>query len=426
MGAKLKTSANGGGKMSVKRYLLAFMVLSLLLLLVPACGGGGEEATPTFTATPTSITTPTATPAPTGTATPTPTPSGPVKIGAIQPWSGPAAMAGLYYADPAIKTVEKQASDMGGILGGRSVKVIKYDNRNSVADSVAGVKKLVLEDKVSALVFGGTTGAQCAAVSDAAAEYKVLFVSNAPLSDLAERKNTLEATVPRRCIVDDVVRLTTEVLKPKTVAILARNDEFTIGTVIPGWKKGVEAAGIKVVYSEATEIGVQDFTPYLTKIKYLDPDVLLFLQGSEESMTVAKQIMELGGWGHTQVVTQSNSLAAAKMPGAKGWLIMVLWFPGLDTPASVKFKEDFQAANGKLPEINHVFYYSGLWAAIHAIELAGTAEDTEAIARAARSGNLEFDTPAGLAHYTPDGDSGLSGMFIQVQEGGNTVLFKKW
>jgi branched-chain amino acid transport system substrate-binding protein len=278
---------------------------------------------------------------------------------------------------------------------------------------------------VSALVFGGTSTAQCMAVSDYAAESKVLFVSIAPLEDTAERKFTLEATIPRRCIVDDVIKLTTEELKLKTVAILGRTDEFTTGTVMPGWKKGLEAAGIKVVYSEAPEAGTQDFTPYLTKIKYYDPDVFLLQQSSEESMAIAKQIMELGGWGHTQVVAQSNSLAASKMPGAKGWLIMVLWHPALDTPESVKFKEAFQAANGKLPDTNHLFYYLGLWTAIQAIELAGTAEDTEAIALAARSGNLEFDTPVGRAHYNTEGDSGLSGTFVQVQEGGTTVPFKQ-
>lgn len=175
-----------------KAGLLVLAALTLFLLLVTACGGGGEEATHTLTATPAVTTTPTATPTPTRTDTTTPIPSGPVKIGAIQPWSGPAALAGLYYADPAIKTVEKQVNDMGGILGGRLVKVVKYDNRNTVADSVGGVKKLVLDDKVSALVFGGTTSAQCVAVSDAAAELKVLFVTNAPLYDLAKREFTVE------------------------------------------------------------------------------------------------------------------------------------------------------------------------------------------------------------------------------------------
>jgi len=76
----------------------------------------------------------------------------------------------------------------------------------------------------------------------------------------------------------------------------------------------------------------------------------------------------------------------------------------------VQFKEEFQTVNSKSPDTNHIFYYLCLWTAINAIKLAGTAEDTEAIALAARSGNLEWDTPVGRAHFTPDGDSGLSGM----------------
>jgi len=147
-------------------------------------------------------------------------------------------MAGLSYADPVIKLVEKQVNDAGGILGGRSLKVVKYDNRNSVADSVSGAKKLILEDKVSALVFGGTSVAQCTAVSDAAAESKVLFVSNAPFNDLAERKFTLEMTLSARIIVDATVKLVTEVLKPRTVAILssAIDTDARRYTVEPGKK----------------------------------------------------------------------------------------------------------------------------------------------------------------------------------------------
>ena len=414
-----------GREMIAKAGLLVLVVLTLFLLMVPACGEGGEEATRTSTATPTAIVTPTATPMPTGTTTPTTTPSGPVKIGAIQPWSGPAAMAGLFYADPVIKLVEKQVNDMGGILGGRSLKVVPYDNRNTVADSVSGVKKLVLEDKVSALVFGASS-AQCTAISDAAEELKVLFVSTAPLYDLAERKFTVQATLSARIIVGDTVKLVTEVLKPRTVAIFAdAQDSDAMQYIVTPWEKGLEAAGSKIVYSVAVPANTADFMPYLTKVKYFDPDVLLVIEGSEQSISMAKQVTELGGWGHTQVVAMSNSLAAAKLPSAKGWLILVLWHPGLDTPASVKFKEDFQAVNGKLPDANHVFYYLNLWTAIQAIERAGTAEDTEAIARTARSGNLEFDTPVGRAHFTTDGDSGLGGVFVQIQEGGTTVSFKQ-
>jgi branched-chain amino acid transport system substrate-binding protein len=320
--------------------------------------------------------------------------------------------------------VEKEVEDMGGILGGRPLQVVKYDDRTVVADAVAGVTKLVLEDNVSVVAFGGSTDAEGNAIADAAAQYKVLFVTNLPI-DTTQNKYVIAATVPTGSIVGDTAKLVTDVLKPKTVAMLGRDEDYDINVTFPGWKKAVEAAGANVVYAELTPIGVLDFTPYLTKIKYYDPDVLILEQGSEECVSIAKQMMDLGGWGHTQVVAQATALSAVRMAGTKGWLVNVLWYPGLNTPASVKFEDDFKAVNGKLPEIDHVFYYFALWSAIHAIELAGTAEDREAIAQAARSGNLEYDSPVGHVHYTPDGDSNVHGTFVQMQGNGTFVPFNQ-
>ena len=57
-------------------------------------------------------------------------------------------MSGLSYADPVIKLVEWQVKQQGGILGGRDVKIVRYDNRASVAEAVAGAQKLMIDDKV--------------------------------------------------------------------------------------------------------------------------------------------------------------------------------------------------------------------------------------------------------------------------------------
>jgi hypothetical protein len=51
-------------------------------------------------------------------------------------------MTGLL-ADPIIKLVEHQVKDMGGILGGRNIKIVKYDNRGSVAEAGAGAVQLI-------------------------------------------------------------------------------------------------------------------------------------------------------------------------------------------------------------------------------------------------------------------------------------------
>ena len=94
------------------RYKLAalFLLMALIVSVLFACGKEKEKtpppsATPVVTITPT----PTVTLGPTRTsiATPTPTSAGPVKIGAINSWSGPGAVSGIAIADPVIKLVEQ-------------------------------------------------------------------------------------------------------------------------------------------------------------------------------------------------------------------------------------------------------------------------------------------------------------------------------
>jgi len=411
----------------MKWLFAVFMGLSLLLLIIsPACGGGEEEKTPaptpTATPSPTLTLTPSPTPTPTATttATPTPTPAGPVKIGAITSWSGPGAASGVGLADPMIRLVEKQVKDMGGILGGRGVKVIRYDNRASVAEAVAGVKKLVNDDKVSALVYGGISGAETGAVAGAAEELKILFACFGDVTGLAELKFTLDATVTEENWINIFATLTNKVLKAKTVAFLATDfAENHRRTQI--LKEQLKATGVNIVYEQYTPIDTTDFTPYLTRIKYANPEVLILEQNSNEAnMTVAKQIMELGGWGDIKVLTLPGGAEALRLPGATGWYILVLWLPGLPYPGAVKFEQDFQAMYSRLPSSNYVYFYNPLWTAIHAIELAGTDTDLVKIAQAARSGKLEWETPMGRAHFTPDGLSGLT-MSVARAEGGKLV-----
>jgi len=394
----------------LRKYWLFLVVLSLLALLVPACGGGGGEQTPVSTPTPT------ATPSPTLTQTPgsTPTPTEPVKIGAILPWSGPMAMTGLL-ADPVIKLVEKQVKDMGGILGGREVKVVKYDSRGTVAEAIAGATKLLKEDKVSALVYGGASGADNIAVSDYAEANHILYVNYAGLPDLAEKKFTVTGMTTWDEPYVAEYDFTNKVLKPKTVAILA-SDTTDSHQNLEGYKKGLEA-GIKTVYEQYTPVNTADFTPYLTKIKYANPDALLiFYQPSESYLSIAKQIMELGGWGDMKVLGTAAAEQSAKLPGAQGWYVFVLWLPGLSYPGAVKFQQDFQAMNGRMPSSVQVYFYNPLWTAIYAINLAGTDTDLEKIAQTARSGKLEWDTPMGHAHYTPEGDAGLHLSVAHIEE----------
>ncbi len=412
----------------MKRLLVLITVLSLLLLIVlPACGGGGddEEAiTPTATATPTS------TPGVTQTSTPTPTTAGPVKIGAIGPWSGPAGMSGVL-ADQVIAVVDMQVKSMGGILGGREIKFVRGDDRGVVAESAAQAKKLILDDKIAILTLGGISSAHLTAVAEVAEELKVPFVAFSVIYGLAAMKYSA-CLFGSEAIDSRVANFIIDVVKPKTVAYLADDSVDAHNYIdgvegVVGARDRLKAKGIDIVYEQYFPPGTADFSSYLTKIKYLKPDLLVTnLNDVGLAITVNKQIAELGGWGSMKyfcATEPGGAQAAIKIPSAVGTYTAALWLPGSDDPGMKAFEDAFMQKYGRLPDPNMTFFYNCFWTALKAIELAGT-DDADKVAQSLRSGNLEWDSAWGHLRIPINGTGEINMMVAQVQEG--SKLVKVW
>jgi len=411
-------------------YRLLLIVLSLMVLLVPACGGGGKEevSTPTPISTATSVATPT--PMQTPTATPTPTPPGPVKIGAIMPWSGAMAMSGLL-ADQIIALVEEQVKNMGGILGGREVKFVRGDDRGAVAESAAQAEKLILDDKVTILTLGGVSAAHFTAVSNVAEELKVPYVALATIYGVATRKYSA-CLFYHETTIGGIANFLIDVAKPKTVAYLAYDTEDAHQNLdgvegVVGARERLKAKGIDIVYEQYFPQGTADFSPYLTKIKYVKPDILVsVLNDVGQAITINKQIAELGGWGSVKYycATEPGSASTAiKMPSAVGTYVRVLWLAGSDDPGMKAFEDAFKQKYNRQPSADLTYFYNDFWAAIKAIELAGT-DDPSKVAEALRSGNLEWDSAWGHLRIGTNGTGDVKGTVVQVQEGGK--LTKVW
>jgi len=405
-----------------KQWLIltvGLMLLLMTMLLLAACDDDDETEEPTTT---TSQATATTSARPTSTQLTTATASDkPVKIGVLSAWTGPLAMMGLFYTDPIIKVVEKQVEAMGGILEGRPVKFVRYDSGGQTAKAIGGAKKLLMDDKVSVLAIGGSSPAEASAVADVAEEEKVLFACVTPILDVADREYTVVCSISSQVSYEDPARLILELMipRPQTAGFLSYEDPEMI-ELYDELRQKLEAAGIEIVYEEYVTVGTMDFSPYLTKVKYADPDVIHVVMDAGQYLAIAKQITELGGWGDIKLSVYGLASPAAHLPGAEGWFVISPWHPSLDDPESLKFKESFEAVNGRLPTDLHVYFYNTLWTAIHAIELAGNDDPVE-VAKAARSGNLEFDTPMGRAVYGTDGNNGLRNIFVQIHEGGVMV-----
>ena len=105
-------------KTSLLSKMTALLLIVLLLMLVlMACDDDDDDEETTSPAGQNTTT------------TAIPVDDGPVKIGVITGWSGPTAMIGSYLIDPIVELIEWEWNEQrGGILGGREVEFIKYDD----------------------------------------------------------------------------------------------------------------------------------------------------------------------------------------------------------------------------------------------------------------------------------------------------------
>lgn len=425
----------------MRRWSVVSSALILLFLIVlPACGGGGEESTSTptpvntATITPVVTITPTVTPTVTTTqaASPSVTTTEPVKIGVIIAYSGALAMSGLL-VDQVISVVEDQLKSSGGILGGREVKFIRGDDRGNTAEAVAQAKKQALEEKVCVVTLGGESAAQFTAVADALEPLKVPYVAIATIYGLATGKYQYCASLyTHDPAISRIANFLIDVIKPKTTAFLCYDTEdarsFLGGAEgVSGLRDRLKAQGIDIVYEQFFPLDAMDFSQYLTKIKYLKPDILVTLLNSTgQSVTIAKQITELGGWGDMKYFNATETGAnpsVTKIPSSIGTYVAVLWMPGSDDPGMKAFEDAYLATFNKMPDPALTYFYNCFWTAIKAIEMAGT-DNPEKVAQALRSGNLEWDSAWGPLRIPADGRGLPTMMVAEIQEGNKLV--KVW
>ena len=417
------------------KLTVVFISLAFLVPILAACGGSsGNQQTaapvPTATATlaPNATVAPTATPtatvAPTATATPSPTPNTqPVKIGELIAWSGPAAAAG-FLGDQVIAVVQAEVKDMGGVLGGRPLQIVRYDSGSTTAGVVSGWAKLALQEKVAAVCQGGISVADLIASASQAQQYRTLFLNpGVDPVDLSNNPYVARSAPNQAAQTKNIADFIQNKLQPKTIAFIGPNDPGTVETegIIEAQLK---AGGAKTVYNEYPAFDVVDYSPYLTRIKFENPDVLIgFFGAPDPFLTVQKQISDLGGWGRTKfVAAYATASFAAQLPGAQGTYFWSLWVPGV-YPASQKFEQNFTKINNSALTLLHMYYYAGLWTAINAIQLAGT-DDPQAVAQASRSGKLQWDSPMGPMTIAANGENNLTGQIVQIGSGGQFTVVR--
>jgi len=216
------------------------------------------------------------------------------KVGVIAPVTGSQANLGTGVVN-GIKAAAKRINAQGGISGSQ-MQLIVYDARNSPDEGVSAARRLIYEDKVK-VILGSIGSSVTAAIQQLTMREQILLVtpvSLAPkLSQVGDKyffRVTATAEMRQKAFTEYVAG----VLKPKTIAYLAANDDLGRSEVESAEKIYAVTNGPKSVYKSFYDPAETSFTAYLTKIKSLNPDVVFMVGDSVRASIIVKQAKASG------------------------------------------------------------------------------------------------------------------------------------
>jgi branched-chain amino acid transport system substrate-binding protein len=353
-----------------------------------------------------------------------------LKIGVLVPISGPPAEGGTRMLK-SIKIATEEINEAGGVLG-KKVELEVWDDEAQVDKGVTGAKKLLLKDKVWALIGGYRSGVTLAQQEVAAEQKRIYMVTDSASNEITDRVkqdyNKYKYTFRSVMNVDQVGELMlpvlTEVVRAKTYFYVAETTVWS-RDLAELLRKAAESRGIKRVGYVECDPAAQEFTSELAKIKEANPDVVLCALSGSNDVPFVKQYIGLK-------VSKPLCFHAADIIfktdlGEHGnYLICMAYSWKLPlTPKTLPFYEKFTKVHGEPDGWQDMRSYDGMHILIDGIKRAGSLDvekvikSLEATDYMGAAGRYVFDDK----HQCKWGPGYLEGIIFQRIQGKDMILY---
>jgi branched-chain amino acid transport system substrate-binding protein len=321
-----------------------------------------------------------------------------VRIGVVQPMTGPVAYDGNIYVNTAKMRVD-DLNAKGGVLG-KKIELVIEDGACNPAQSVNAAEKLVVRDKVVGLL-GAFCSTSTAAVMEVAKKHKVPLITGiSTAAQLTEQGNPyfFRAVATTPMLGNAFGPVLPKALKAKRFAFLTLNDDWG-RSMQASYPKAIESGGGQIVANEFFQQSDLQFLSQITKVKAANPDAIVLAANTQQAVALSKQIRELGvtvplvGEG----AWSSDSYIKLAGPAAEGVYGLVEYVYTIKSPVNEAFVKEFQAKLKENPSKFAGAAHNAIHIMVDAIRRAGAA-DPEKIRDAMEKtdysglvGNIKFD-----------------------------------
>jgi branched-chain amino acid transport system substrate-binding protein len=363
----------------------------------------------------------------------------PLKIGAINPYSGPLALYGDEMAR-GYQIAVNERNAKGGVLG-RKIELVRGDATNP-QQAIAAVDQLATRDKVE--IFVGTyVSAIANAGSDAALRHERLWWdTNALAADLTERKlpNFVRSGPNGGHFAETSVRAVAEMIapalgkRPDQVTVALEHEDSIYGKTIADVQKArLEEKGVKVVGVGAHNFRAPDLTDVVLRARKTNadiwvltgyvPDTNLMLRTAREQGYKPAAIMTVGTGDTYETL---DALGADYLEG-----MFVVSYPRPDisekyAPGASGYLDAYRKAYNRDPIApQSLAAYGGLLLMFDAVQAAKSTEPAKVRAAAAAMDKPLSSYPTGFGAKFDDKfqNTRAQPVVIQWQAGKQVTVF---
>jgi branched-chain amino acid transport system substrate-binding protein len=274
-----------------------------------------------------------------------------IRIGHLTPLTGFLGPLGEY-AVMGVKLAAEEVNAAGGVLG-RKIELVMEDSINPQT-AATKAERLIERDKV-VMIIGEISSASGLTIGQVANRMKTVFINTGCNSDALRGASCnpymfhIEGANSMYVMAVGQYLLRENMVKGKKWFSLTADYAFG-HDLLRVAKKFMEANGGQFAADELVATDVNDFSPYLLKIRQAQPDLVISNLAGNQITNFLKQYSEFGlkfpvaGFGFDTVV----AWGAGKGNFSGIWPLV--WHHLVDTPSSKKYVDTFQKKYGKLPD----------------------------------------------------------------------------
>lgn len=393
---KNESISRGARKMrGLMKKLVGLTALSSVLFLT-ACGGGGNEESSGAEGGKVSA-----------------------DVGVVSFLTG----SGAAYGE-AIQGGLKLAQEEINAKGDVKINLIFEDSAGKQDQALTAAQKLINSDNVTAII-GPTLSTEMNVVGPEADLSGVPIIGTSTTAEGIPQIGdyVFRNSIPEALAIPASMQQAIDKYDVKKVAILYGNDDVFTKSGYDTMKKTAEEMGLEVLTTETFQKGQSDYNAQLTKIKNLNPDLILASALYNEGAVIMDQARKMGidvpfvggnGFNSPEVINIAGE-------SSNGLIVATPWYSEKEDEKVQEFVTKFEEEHGHVPDQFAAQAYDALYILADALKNAGSS-DRDAV-RDALAKTKDFEGILGNFSFDEEGDV-LMDPTVLVIEGEKFVEFK--